>query len=164
MRNVGTFRRSLIRGRLLNPTPLVSLFHSSLVVKIFSLVVTLGYPSTTLAVLICQCGMWDISCSLFFFPSSSLLFLSLFPFILCSVVLRTPSRITKTNSSLVVSCNLRKTRATINEHETNSVAVPYTHCTVEDEHLILHYRDFKQIRRIIFMTCADSGKSFLSLL
>lgn len=54
---------ALIRGHLPDPMPLVSLFHpgcGNLLPRGYP-----GNPSTTLAVLICQCGMWNISCSLF---------------------------------------------------------------------------------------------------
>lgn len=93
------------------------LFHSSTVdAKTSSLVATPRNPSTTLAILICQdVSISSLSLSLFyscsFLPS----------LILCSIVSRTPSRITKMNSSLVVSCNLRKTRAIVSEHGPTSL-------------------------------------------
>lgn len=142
MSNVCTFRRSLIRGYLPNPTLLAPLFHPLWTWQPPSPPPPPprgypGNPSTTLAVLICQCGTWGISRSV-----------SLSSFLtLCPVVSRTPSRITKTNSSLVVSCNLRKTRATISEHGPTSLKFLMRAARVEDEYLILHYYDCEYTRR-----------------
>lgn len=114
-----------------------------------------------------SCGshlpVWDVGYLMFslspsltpLFPSLSLLY------ILCSVVSRTPSRITKTNSSLVVSCNLRKTRATISEHGTKFL----TYTALADEYLILHYRDLKHSNKfaVIYDVCREFGTNSFSL-
>lgn len=120
MPNVCTFRGSLIRGYLPDLMPLVSLFHPWSRKSPPSWLPWVSVDNS--------CGshlpVWDVGYLMFSLSLSLSPLLALFvPLILYPVVLRTPSRITKTNSSLVVSCNLRKTRATISEHGTNSIAV-----------------------------------------
>lgn len=93
-------------------------FHSSTVdVETSSLVATpeihrqlLRFSSASV-----RCGYLPLPLSIFhlsFLPSLPPSF---------SVVSRTPLRITKTNSPLVVWCNLRKTRATVSEHGPTSL-------------------------------------------
>lgn len=115
MPNACTFRRSLIRGYLSNPTA-GSTFP--LDAETTSLVATLGirrqllrFSSGSLGYLL----SFTSTSSSFSSPSLSFSLSLALSHTLYPVVSRTPSRITKTNSSLVVSCNLRKTRATISE-------------------------------------------------